>query len=84
MSLQTNERKFYMTRTTTLVSLRNVHLFWLSILIAAMGIGGGSRECCRKCRPMWDLRWQKKKIADVRVSMSVVFIFTTYIIVQYF
>ena len=24
-----------------------------------MGIGGGSRQCCRKCRPMWHLRRQE-------------------------
>ena len=42
----------------------------------AMGMGGDSRQCRRRSRPMWDLRR--------RFSMFVVFIFTTYIIVDYF
>ena len=41
-----------------------------------MGSGGGSRQGRRKCRPMWYLR--RQKIATVRFSMSVVFIFTNY------
>ena len=28
-------------------------------LTAAMGIGGGSRQCRRKCHRIWDLRQQK-------------------------
>ena len=33
--------------------------FWPSVS-AAMGIGGGSRQCCRKCHPIWALQLQKK------------------------
>ena len=50
---------------------------------AVMGISGSSRQCRRKCRPMWDL-WREKKIAVIRFSMSVAFIFATYIMVDYF
>ena len=49
---------------------------------SAMGINSGSRQCCRKCRPVWDL--QRQKNAAVRISISVVFIFTTHIVVDYF
>ena len=27
---------------------------------SAMGIDSGSRQCYRKCRPVWDLQRQKK------------------------
>ena len=33
--------------------------FWPSVS-AAMGIGGGSRQCCRKCHPIWALQLQKR------------------------
>ena len=49
---------------------------------SAMGIDSGSRQCYRKGRPVWDL--QRQKNAAVRISISVVFIFTTHIVVDYF
>ena len=37
-----------------------IHIFMLLVTDSAMGIGGGIRQCRRKCRPMSFLRQQKK------------------------
>ena len=51
-------------------------------LTTAMRIGGGCWQCRRKYHSMRDLQWQKNTV--VMFSVSVVFIFTTYIIADYF
>ena len=58
------------------------HVVVFDIELSASRINGSNwhRHC--KCCPMWDLRQQK--IAVIRFSISVVFIFRTYITVDYF
>ena len=53
-------------------------LYIYTYIKAAIGMKGSSQQCC----PMWDLQWQK--IAFRRFCMSVVSIFTTCIVVDYF
>ena len=48
--------------------------------MAAMGIGGGIRQCRRKCRPMLVLRRQKNVV--VKVFTSAVFLFRFYSVVD--
>ena len=57
-----HEKKFNIFHKTNMIlrvayrfSILQRYIFY-TLYTPAMGIGGGSPQCHRKCRPMWDLR----------------------------